>query len=447
MRIRIPNAYDSHVHMWGTGQVACGLSLRDLKNVNDVKNLKILDQHKRGDWVIGFGWDQNSWDVREFPTSLELDRIFPDVPVFFSRVDGHSSWINTEAKKRLIDLGINFDLDPIGGKILRNALGKPTGVLQDQAHIQAMMKLPAFTEKQNLHFLKTAQRIFNQGGFTHVRDLSMTLDQWKLLEKMFVDKELSVCVEGFVTIEKLSEIDSILKDLTEMKKSNCPYLRIKGIKLFLDGSLGSKTAYLSEKYLNTSTCGILCWDLKDVEEALKITWQNHFDFAVHTIGDEASFLMVQLARSVSADGVVGRLHLEHVEILRPETVQMMKPLHITCHLQAVHWLNDHKWLAENISESLLKKSFPWSALEKNKIAFDFGSDSPIEPSSLDLSYAAYQQSQKLGWLGFTLPWYSKHTHPDINWTSSYTDVEVDSDHLQIKEVIFDGTILPIKTEA
>lgn len=443
MRFTIHNAYDSHVHMWGTGQVTCGLSLRDLKNISDINDLKILDQHKRGDWIIGFGWDQNSWEKKEFPTSEQLDQAFPNTPVFFSRVDGHSSWINTEARHRLQQLGIDFSTDPAGGKILRNALGKPTGVLQDQAHIQALMKLPAFTETQNLHFLKTAQKIFNQGGFTHIRDLSMTIDQWRLLEKMYSEKDLTICVEGFITIEKITEIDAILKDLAEMKKSSCEYLRIKGIKLFLDGSLGSKTAYLSQKYLNTDTNGILCWNLQEVAEVLKTTWKNNFEFAVHVIGDEASHQIINIARAVSADGVLGRLHLEHVEILRSETIQMMKPLHITCHMQAVHWLNDHKWLPENLPVGLIKKSFPWAALEKNKIDFDLGSDSPIEPCSLNLSYQAYMQSQKMGWEAFRQPWQSKHTHSDKTWTNSFTEVEIEDGKLNTVQIVFDGNRLEI----
>lgn len=438
MRIKIHNAYDSHVHMWGTGQVACGLSLRDLKNAQDIKQLKILDQHKRGDWVIGFGWDQNSWDKSEFPTSEQLDQIFPDTPIFFSRVDGHSSWINSEAKKRLTNLGMDFNSDPAGGKILRNALGKTTGILQDQAHIQAMMKLPAFTEEQNLQFLKTAQQIFNQGGFTHVRDLSMTLDQWKLLIRMYEKKELTVCVEGFITIENLQDLSRVLLDLSEIKKLACPFLRIKGVKLFLDGSLGSKTAYLSENYLNTNTRGILCWQMDEVKEVVRKTWKNQYEVAVHVIGDEATQLLVKSIREVSAEGYVGRLHLEHVEILRPETIQLMKPLHLICHMQPVHWLNDHKWFSDNLPKSAIKNSFQWSALEKNKIPFDFGSDSPIEPSSLKLSYEAYQQSVKSGWLPIKENWMVKHSHPDKEWATSFTEVELSENSLEVLEVFFNN---------
>lgn len=437
MFLKIQNAFDSHCHFLGTGQIAAGLSLKNLKSISEIQNLKIEKHHYQQNWLVGFGWDQNLWSQSEFPTAKQLDQFFPETPVFFSRVDGHCSWINSEGIRELKKLGFDFSQAIPGGKIEVDSDNNPTGILFDQAHIQALMKIPYFSLEQQKNFLRLSQKIFNRGGFTHVRDLSMTLTQWKLLSEMSQAKELTVCVEGFVTVENLSDLQRALDDIQQMQLIPNPYLRIQGIKLFLDGSIGSKTAFLSENYLGQNQNGILCWNLSEVQQILKSVWEKKLDLAVHVIGDEAVHRMVQTARAVSASGQVGRLHLEHVQILRPETIQLMKPLHITCHMQPCHWLSDHKWISNVISATALKNSFQWEALRKNKINLQFGSDSPIEPSSLINTYQALVQSQKNGWPALKDEWFKFHTHPDQNWTQSYTEISED----QIKQVYFNGESL------
>jgi predicted amidohydrolase YtcJ len=349
---RIQNCYDSHTHFWATGQVALGLQLNQLKNESDVCFLKLKNNYYRADWLVGFGWDQNKWPQKNLPNKKILDEVFPETPVFFSRVDGHASWINSIAIQILKSKGFDFSRDPEGGRILRDEDNQPTGVLFDQAHIQALQMLPDFSENQHLSFFSESQKIFNQAGFTHVRDLSMNLSAWNLLTKKFEEKDLSVCIDSFVTAENLSDLPRVLKEISSMKQSPCEYLRVHGVKIFVDGSLGSKTAYLSQNYLGTSQAGILIWKADEIKELLHQVWSLNLEVAVHVIGDQAVHEVVQAARKVSADGLLGRLHLEHVQMLRTETVQLMKPLHIRCHMQPCHWLNDHLWLENVIPKPL-----------------------------------------------------------------------------------------------
>jgi len=437
MFLKIKNSFDSHCHFLATGQVACSLSLKNLKSANDIQNLVIKDHHFQGEWLTGFGWDQNQWINSEFPTKEILDSAFPTTPVFFSRVDGHASWINTRAIQKLTSLGFDFSQDIRGGKISRDLNGHPTGILFDQAHIQALMKLPSFDGLQTKHFIQTAQSIFNKGGFTHVRDLSMTEPLWKQLTEMSERKELTVHIDGFVTIESLNDLENVFSCIEVMKKNPCNLLKVRGVKLFFDGSLGSHTALLSKPYLGSTELGICSWSLSDVKNIMRATWQKNLEFAVHTIGDEAVHQIVQVARTVSTEGVLGRLNLEHVQLLRPETLQMMKSLHITCHLQPCHWISDHLWLRNVIPQELVAISFPWESLRKNKITIRFGSDSPIEPTSLLLTQQALIESQKLGWSQFQDEWYKYHQHPESNWVNCWTEIADD----KIKQVYFNGESL------
>ncbi len=435
--LKINRCYDSHTHYWATGQVAQGLKLQSLTNASDILHLKMKDHYFRADWLIGFGWDQNKWPQNQMPHKKILDQAFPNQPVFFSRVDGHASWINSVAIQQLKKKGYDFTNDPIGGKIIRESNLEPTGLLFDQAHIQALQMLPDFTTQQHDCFLSESQKIFNQAGFTHVRDLSMNSFFWNLLVQKYEKKSLTVCIDAFATAENLNDFDRVLNDIQLMQKNPCPNLRIHGVKIFVDGSLGSQTAYLSKNYLKTQSAGILIWKRDEIKELIRLTWSQQLDVAIHAIGDQAAHEVVLAAREVSALGVLGRLHLEHVQILRPETIQLMKPLHIRCHMQPCHWLTDQAWLHQVLPSELQKNLFQWELLRKNKIPFDFGSDSPIEVSSLFRNQAALKQSSEFGVPLLNDDWLKYHSHPDTSWTKSWTEFSSN----EIKQVYFNEETL------
>lgn len=434
---KIINCYDSHTHFWATGQVAEGLTLQHLKKAEDVYALSLKPFHQRQNWIVGFGWNHLNWLGQALPDKSILDRLSPHQPVFFSRVDGHASWVNSKALDELKSRGYDFSKDPVGGRIERDAAGNPTGVLFDQAHIQALLMLPDFSPELHRHFFSTSQKIFNQAGFTHVRDLSMNSFFWNILREMEDQKKLTVCVESFVTVEQLSQLEEVLKDIQRMQADSSRQLRVQGVKIFIDGSLGSRTAYLSQNYVGTNQHGVLIWSYDEIKALIETAWRAGQQVAIHTIGDQASALAVQAAREVSAQGILGRLHLEHVQVLSHETLQMMKPLHVTCYMQPCHWLSDSPWLKSVLPETLVKNLFQWEQLRKNKIPFFFGSDSPIERPSLFDNHKALVQSAAWGVPALQSNWILHHQHPDQKWCSSVTEI----DHDSVKQVYFNGQAL------
>ena len=437
MKFELVNAYDSHTHFWATGQVSEGLQLNLLTSAEDVAQLQIKPHHKRGEWLVGFGWNQNNWPDSQFPNKFVLDKVFKNQPVFFSRVDGHASWINSAAIEALTQLGYDFSQNPNGGVIQRNSSGELTGILFDQAHINALLMLPNFSDQQNIHFFETSQKIFNKAGFTHVRDMSMNRYFWNLLRQMEDQKKLTVAIDSLMTIESLDQLSASLVEIKKMQADTSEQLKLSGVKIFIDGSLGSKTAYLSENYLNSNQRGLLMWSYEDIRSLIKASWQAGQQVAIHTIGDAAVETAVKAAREVSASGVLGRLHLEHVQLLSAQCIQLMKPLHVTCHLQPCHWLSDSSWLKEALSPNLIKNLFQWQLLKKNKIPFFFGSDSPIEKTSLFDNLKALQQSAQWGVPELVGPWQEHHQYPDSNWCSSKSVFE----NNEVKQVYFKGNPL------
>lgn len=436
--VEIINCYDSHVHFLATGQVASGLKLQSLKSSEEISELKIQTSHFRGSWLYGFGWNHLNWTDNSLPDIKTLDRYFPNYPVFFSRVDGHASWINTLAYNELKEKGYDFNVDPQGGIIGRDSLNQFNGVLFDQAHINALMMLPEFSNEQIKSQLLAAVHVFNQAGYTHVRDLSMSFQQALILSEIYREGAQTICIEGFITIESVNDLNSAYEEIDKINKLKNPYLKMKGLKIFTDGSLGSSTAYLSAPYLQSGLekhpRGLFMWSEKDLTEVVKFCWSKKLEVAIHTIGDQAVDIVVDQVRKLSSQGFLGTLNLEHVQLLRSETIQKMKPLHIRCHMQPCHWLSDRTWIKSKIGP-LIKNLFQWNQLIKNKINIQFGSDSPIEKPSLYNNWRAMSDLSKEGissvsWEHFV----QGHSCQDKTWCLSKTTFNEGI----VSEVVFDG---------
>ncbi len=407
MQIAYHNLYDSHVHFLSVGMLASGLKLQAANSVLGLKKIQIKNEYFMSEWLYGFGWNENNW-VDEKPHRKLLDEVFPDFPVFFSRVDGHSSWLNSMALHRL------------------NIKNSETGILTGKDHFHNLQKLPVPNEKQIEIFLLQAQSEFLKAGFTHVRDLSTTIEIWNCLNELYHQEKLNIAFEGNRTVNSLADFQSGLTEIQLMKQTENNQMRILGIKVFCDGSLGSESAYLSDNYYRDANKGHgkIFWQKNDMQECMKKTWQAGFEFSVHCIGDQAIDDVVEIARKLSAQGVLGRLNIEHAEIVRSETIKKMKPLHVRCFMQPCHWLNDQRWLKEKLPH-LYQFCFPWEALRRMNIPIHFGSDAPVEPISLKDNLRALSDSTDWGILELKKPWNKFFEHPDPGFFPHKTVFKID----------------------
>lgn len=400
--IEILNCYDSHVHFVATGQTSQGLKLNNINSIDKLQELKIVPEFFQGDWLVGFGWNQHDWHEGGLPSSAILDKCFPDIPVYFSRVDGHAGWLNTKAKS-ILGLSLNKD------------------IVVEKEHIDILLKLPSFSREQKKSHIKQSIKLFNQGGFTYVRDMSMNLETMQLLEEINNNKEQTVCIEAFVTCEGIHDFERVFIEYQKCRNVLNPLVKMKGIKIFSDGSLGSQTARLSNSYLSDiGNKGLMNWTDEELFKIIELVWKNKMEIAVHTIGDEAVRKVVHAARKVSASGILGKINLEHVQLLDDEIIKLMKPLHVTCHMQPCHWLSDKQWVHNILNKEQIKMLFQWEKLRKNKIPFYFGSDSPIEPSNILNSIRALEDSALHGISKLQDSWINYHTYPDQNWIKSKT---------------------------
>lgn len=390
----VPNLYDSHAHWVETGEVASKINLSYLRSLEDLAAIARTASPNCGPWITGFGWDQNHFESELLLHKSSLDRFFPNVPVLFSRCDGHSSWVNQVA----LDI---LDLKTSGENFLpRDKSGGLTGWLLESAHIEALSKLPRPRDSEVMTYICRSQDLFLGEGFTHIRDMTSRPETWSLNQKLESQGQLKVHLEGNFVLDQKSQLKSLVEAVGHLKTQNSKHLKVRGLKIFLDGSLGSDTAWIQKA--SGEFMGQRLWEKGDFQEILEEVWKAGLEFSVHTLGDQAVHQALTWTREVLAkNSVSGVLNLEHVEVLRSESLPLMKPLHLRCHLQSGHWLQDRLWLERKLGERS-RNAFPWSRLYKNKVPMFFGSDSPIDPPQLRRWVHALKVSAKEGIESF--PW-------------------------------------------
>lgn len=417
MNFEIPRCYDSHIHLLATGQLASMLALNDLRDPRQVDTKKIKPEFYRQEWLLGFGWDQFQFAEQEMPTRQDLDLQFPNIPVAFSRVDGHAVWVNSRALEicGLLAPVREWNL-PDGAYAETDANGFATGILIDRAMEKIFLHIPQDSIAQKKKDLLAACKEFNQNGFTHVRDMSGDPAQWQALCELEAEGLLTLYIEQNFVFEKEEDVEIIFDLAIRAKKESHQKLRANGIKFYIDGALGSDGAWISQNYPNTNHNGLKLWSKEQVIGWIQRAWQNQLEVSVHTIGDEASYFLASCAREVWSKGIHGRLNFEHAEVVRTETFKLIQGMNVLFHIQPCHWLSDRAWLKNKLG-SLYQYAFPWAEVVKNNFQLCWGSDSPIEKPSLFANQQALLESVDTGIAAYSNSWEVPHVHPDQNWGS------------------------------
>jgi len=421
----IPGLIDSHFHLEYGGFKLLRPSLEDCTSANGTAGpgqsiVELLQDYvaKRpvpaGSWLQGFGWDQNEWPIKNFPTRYQLDLAFPTIPVFLTRIDGHAAWANTAALKAVPPLPKG---DPEGGTIQRDADGVPTGVFTDNAMQLVEAHIPAPTEIERRAALRLVLDDAAEHGLTGIHNPGVAPDSLELM-KTLID-------EGNFTLRQYAMYLGVSDDLGAAATPQTPkienykgQLEAKAVKFFMDGALGSWGAAMLQNYT----------DRPDQHGQLRMTEEEYnanvtafaaagFQIATHAIGDRANRIVLNKYRDVcEANGVPDlRLRIEHFQIVN---VTDIPRLHVgsgpnagSCILpsmQPTHATSDMVFAEDRLGPERLKGAYAWeSALGTGLEALPLGSDFPtvgVVPPLLGL-YAAITREDV-------------HNNPPGGWTPS-----------------------------
>jgi len=433
---KIPRCYDSHLHLTSTGEMASTLELSSVRKAADFSLLDIKGIYRRQDWLVGWGFDDTQWSESVPLNRQTLDKFFPEIPVAFTRRDGHVLWLNTAAFKKLgfLKPKENWEIDLLP-YIDFGADGLPTGSLKDRALDLVLFAIPKSSDLQVRSYFEIAFTKMLKMGFTHVREMMTTPQMWQVLLKMEEARDLRNYVELNFHCPHLDLLDETISVFKEARRTETLHLRPAAIKIFIDGALGSSGAFLNKDYEDSAHQGTLLWPAEQIKETLHKAWKESIPVSLHTLGDGASLVALQQAQSLRRQNVVGQLHLEHVEVMSDSAVELMKDLDVVCHIQPSHFLTDKEWLKKRLG-SRIKDCFPWKRLEKAGVPFYFGSDTPIEPPDLKLTLQGLKSASDFGIPSMQMDWTFPHSHPDTHWGSKcWTEISRDA---EIIKVVVDG---------
>ncbi|MCH8273403.1 MAG: amidohydrolase [Armatimonadetes bacterium] len=380
-RVVLPGLIDSHVHMMGGGASLTQLYLRDAKDKPDFIRLveEWADGLPAGKWVLGGRWSVESWAVREQPTKEWVDPVTGDRPLYLSRMDGHSALVNSAAL-RLAGITKDGPPDPEGGVIDRDAeTGEPTGILRESAMGIVSRHIPATTFDDRVEALKRAMEEANRNGVTAVSDIP-GLGSLPVYERLAESGDLTVRFFLYPTAGDWQSAAETVKGF----KAKKGWVEVKGFKAFVDGSLGSRTAFMREPFFGNEPGrenwrGLLTEGVEDGRFARNAAAARDagMQTIVHAIGDEANHILLNTLADVYQDIAKARCRSEHAQHLLPEDIFRFGELGLIASMQPYHKADDGRYAEDYIGAERCRSSYAFKSLLNAGAVLAFGSDWPV----------------------------------------------------------------------
>jgi predicted amidohydrolase YtcJ len=371
----LPGFIDSHLHLMELGMRLNALDLAPARSLDEA--LEAVRRHAgtlpAGAWVTGGGWNQVRWGTG-FPTAADLDRAVADRPAALARTDGHALWVNSAAIKAA---GISrATKDPPGGRILRDGAGTPTGILVDAAMDLVRPPAPGALERDRA--LATALAHLAEHGVTGVHDMGVTPADWNLYRAFGDAGRLTVRVTAYAA--GLDAVDAIAP-LGPTPWLYDGRLRLQGVKLYADGALGSRGAWLKAPYADEpGNRGLRLLDPTRLRNLMSRANFAGYQLAVHAIGDAANAEVLDVYAEIApAYGSTLRNRIEHAQVLDPADIPRFRALGVTASVQPIHATSDRTMAEARLDPPRLRGAYAWKSLLHSGALLAFGSDAPVEP--------------------------------------------------------------------
>jgi predicted amidohydrolase YtcJ len=367
-RTLLPGLIDAHGHVMDLGMAAMTLQLTGTSSIADLQQRlrAYAAGHPGNAWIIGFGWNQELWPDKRFPTAADLDSIVPDRPVVLERVDGHAVLANSAAMRAA---GVTAGTQsPAGGRI-------ENGLFVDNARSLIDDAVPAPTAQQRDAAFEKAQEILLGFGVTGVGSMSTSLDGWNTFRRAGEGGRLQVRLMTYLLrIEPLKVIPHPTDWLYGDR------LRAVGVKFFADGALGSRGAWLKEPYSDKpGTTGLPRHSDAELLSLADQAAAAGFQVAIHAIGDAANAQAIstyeQLAKKYPGDR---RWRIEHFQIADPADIPRLAPAGIIASMQPTHQTSDRLMAEKRLGPRRLAGAYAWQTVLRSGARLAFGSDFPVE---------------------------------------------------------------------
>lgn len=383
----LPGLTDAHIHIQ---HYALGLSKVDCETKAKEECLRRVGERakntKKGEWVLGHGWQQNDWDGN-FPTAEELDAISPNNPVYLTAKSLHAAWANTSAMK-LANI-TNDTPDPKDGAIQRDANGHATGILLETAMGLVSAAVPASSIVEISEAIEKAQPVLWRMGITGIHDFDRR-ESFMALQSLRAANKLKLRVCKNIPVESVQQANA----LGLRTGFGDEWLWIGSVKAFMDGALGPRTAAMLEPYEGEPhNKGILNMDGEELFEHCRKAADVGLSMTVHAIGDKANHEVLnafeQLRMYEKENGLPHLRHrIEHVQVIHPDDAPRLAALNVIASMQPIHATSD-MYAADRFWGERSKLAYAWRTQLDFGAPLAFGSDAPVEsPNPFFGLYAA-----------------------------------------------------------
>ncbi|MFT5964237.1 MAG: putative amidohydrolase YtcJ [Flavobacterium sp.] len=375
-----PGLIDAHCHFYGFGLSLQEVDLRGTKSMEDVvKRIQAFQIEKKSNFIVGNGWDQNDWKIKEFPSKAILDKYFPNIPVVLNRVDGHAIIVNSRA---LALAGITKDTKAVGGQIeIKN--GEPTGILVDNPMELVFKIIPKPSRKTQIAALLDAEKVMFDYGLTTVNDAGLDPDIINLMDSLQKAKVMKLNVYAMISANQ-KNIDMYLKKGI-YKTDN---LDVRSFKMYGDGALGSRGACLHKSYSDMpKQYGALLSPIKELRSVAKQIANSDFQLNSHAIGDSANTVLLKIYKEALTGEKDRRWKIEHAQVLREQDFDYFKS-GIIPSVQPTHATSDMYWAGERLGSDRLKNAYAYKKLLKKSGIIALGTDFPVEEVNPMLTFHA-----------------------------------------------------------
>ena len=380
----VPGFYDSHLHFLAGGQSLSRVDLKDAKDEEEFgRRLTAFDKNtSRERWIVGGLWDHDRTFKGELPTAATIDKFVKDRPVFIRRYDGHMGLANSAALKLA---GVTADTkDPAGGVIYRLADGKtPSGILKDNAMSLVDRLVPEPGDEEILEAVLAAQKAAAEVGVTSVQDLDGNAPEtrrtlFRTYQRLARGGKLTCRIDLRWPIAFYKE----LANTGTAADFGNDFVRIGGVKGYMDGSLGSSTAKMFAPYeTDAKVTGVYVTEPDTMRSYIRGADAAGLNVCVHAIGDQANAVLLDLfADAAKQNGAKDRrFRIEHAQHLRPEDYKRFKDQSVIASMQPYHVIDDGRWAEGRIGAKRCASSYAYRSLLDSGAKLAFGSDWPVAP--------------------------------------------------------------------
>lgn len=387
-----PGFNDAHCHFNGYGTEL--MQYADLRGTESPEEIyEILKAHHEkfgGEWILGRSWDQNDWQVKEFPDKTKLDVLFPDTPVYLVRVDGHAGWCNS---KLLEMAGITSSSKVNGGEVLLKN-GEPSGILIDNAMGLVYGLIPQINLEQQEKGLLAAQKNCFEAGLTSVTDCGLSKNTIFLMDEMQKSGVLKMRINAM-----LDPTQENFEYFVKKGAYKTDRLLVNTIKIYADGALGSRGALLLTDYSDDpGNHGLQMEPQEFYDSICQLAYDNNYIVATHAIGDGGNRLVLDTYAKFLKEKNDRRWRIEHSQIVSPDDFQKFGEYSIVPSVQATHCTSDMPWAEDRLGPERIRGAYAYQTLLQQNGWLPNGTDFPVENiEPLFTFYSSVFRTDHEGW--------------------------------------------------